>query len=134
MINENNQSKDIIKKKYVKKLFVNNLNRSSMSIYSHGSNKQSEVSYGSLNQRKKISKSLVNNVYNDNGRRKSNFIKNQNNNKENVFKSSNMLKRKSTKVSEILDTNDTNKIMKKSMLSSFLTTQNNPISTPVIKS
>jgi len=133
MINDNNQSKDITKKKYVKKLFVNNLNRSSMSIYSHGSNKQSEVSYGSLNQKKKISKSLVNNVYNDNGRRKSNFTKNQNN-KENVFKSSNMLKRKSNKAGEILDTNDTNKIMKKSMLSSFLTTQNNPIANPITRS
>jgi len=43
MINENNTSKEMPKKKYVKKLFGagtgNNLNRSSMSIYSHGSNK-----------------------------------------------------------------------------------------------
>ena len=44
MINENNISKDVPKKKFIKKLFAgtttgNNLNRSSMSIYSHGSNK-----------------------------------------------------------------------------------------------
>ena len=73
---------------------------------------------------------MVNYNYNDNGRRKQNFIKNQNN-KENVSKSSNMMKTKNTKVSEIKnESNDTNKckiLLKKSILSSFLTTNNNGI-------
>ena len=71
--NNNNQQPKLKTSKYlgVKKLFTNpvNLNRSSVSVYSHGS-KQSEVSYGSLNQKKKLSKSLVHGNYNDNGRRK----------------------------------------------------------------
>jgi len=83
-----------------------------------------------LNKRKKLSRSFVNNSYNDNGRRKQNFIKNQNN-KENVFKSSNMMKTKNIKVSEIKnESNDTNNckiLLKKSILSSFLTTNNNGI-------
>ena len=102
----------------VKKLFVgaSDLNRTSMSIYSHGSGRQSNISYQSLNQRKKLSKSIVHHTYNDNGRRKSNLIKNQKEDKENVFRNSNLIK-KNDRTSELTktknDENSKNKLQNK---------------------